>query len=206
MAGRARGPRDRTAGKLVIGRFHKVLGAVLLLALAGCGYTSQSSLDPQYRTIFVSAFYDTGDAGREYDLQAPLTTALIRKFNTDGRLATVRRDAADLLLEGILLDYSLKGLTTDARDEPTQFLTVITAAVRLTDQGTGKVLWEEPLMSGETSFYTRASGQSSDRLRGNAEVFLPTVRSFSTEEENRAASEALEQLASDIFYRTIEPW
>jgi hypothetical protein len=61
-------------------------------------------------------------------------------------------------------------------------------------------------MSGETSFYTTAAGQSSDRLRGNAEVFLPTVRSFSTEEENRGASEALEQLASDIFYRTIEPW
>jgi hypothetical protein len=43
-------------------------------------------------------------------------------------------------------------------------------------------------------------------LRGNAEVYLPSVRSFATEEENRGASEALEQLASDIFYRTIEPW
>ena len=43
-------------------------------------------------------------------------------------------------------------------------------------------------------------------LRGNAEAFLPTVRSFASAEENRAASEALEQLASDIFYRTIEPW
>jgi hypothetical protein len=43
-------------------------------------------------------------------------------------------------------------------------------------------------------------------LRGNAATFLPTVRSFPTEEENRGASEALEQLASDIFYRTVEPW
>ncbi len=61
-------------------------------------------------------------------------------------------------------------------------------------------------MAGETTFYTRAAGQSSDRLRGNAEAFVTTVRSFSSEEENRAASEALEQLASDIFYRTVEPW
>jgi len=61
-------------------------------------------------------------------------------------------------------------------------------------------------MAGETTYYTRAAGHTSDRLRGNVETFLTTVRSFPTEEENRAASEALEQLASDIFYRTIEPW
>ena len=182
------------------------MGLLLAAGLLGCGYTSQSSLSARYRTVYVSPFHDTGGAGREYDLQAPLTTALIRKFTADSRLDVVRREHADLLIEGMLLDYSLKGLTTDARDDPTQFLMVVTAAVRLTDRKTGEVLWEEPVMAGETSFYTRASGQSSDRLRGNAETFLPTVRSFASEEENRAASEALEQLASDIFYRCIEPW
>jgi hypothetical protein len=88
----------------------------------------------------------------------------------------------------------------------TQSLLVVTAAVRLTDLKSGQVLWEEPVVAGETSYYTRASGLSSDRLRGNAEVYLATVRSFATEEENRAASEALEQLASDIFLRVVEPW
>jgi len=177
--------------------------AVALTALAGCGYTTRSSLDPAYQTIFVDAFYD---ASPQYDLQAPLTNAVIRKFLTDSRLDVVPKEEADLLMEGLILDYTLKGLTYDENDEVTQFLLVITAGVRLTDLQTGEVLWEEPLMSGETSYYTRAAGQSSDRLRGNAETFLSTVRSFATEEENRAASEALEQLASDIFYRTIEPW
>jgi hypothetical protein len=32
------------------------------------------------------------------------------------------------------------------------------------------------------------------------------VRSFQTDAENQAAAEALEQWASSIFYRTIEPW
>jgi hypothetical protein len=100
----------------------------------------------------------------------------------------------------------LKGLTYDENDNVTQFLCVVMAGVRLTDRATNQVLWEEKALAGETSFYTRAAGQSSDRLRGNAEAFLPTVRSFASEEENRGASEALEQLASDIFYRTIEPW
>jgi len=183
-----------------------VLGTAGLLGLAllaGCGYTSQSSLDPQYQTIAVAPFYDeTG----EYDLQAPLTNAVIRKFIHDTRLDVVHPDRADLLLEGVILDYSQKGLTFDRNDEVTQYLLVITAGVRVTDLRSGEVLWEERVMAGETSYYTRAVGQSSDRLRGNAEVFLPTVRSFANDEENRAAAEALEQLASDIFYRTVEPW
>ena len=176
-----------------------VVGAVL----AGCGYTTQSSLDPQYQTIAVSPFYDKT---KEYDLQAPLTNAITRKFINDSRLDVVAADQADLLLEGVILNYQLKGLTFDANDEVTQYLLVITAGVRLTDVQNGEVLWEEQIMAGETSYYTRAAGQSSDRLRGNAEVFLPPVRSFASDEENRAAAEALEQLASDIFYRTVEPW
>jgi hypothetical protein len=171
--------------------------------IAGCGYSSQSSLDPQYQTIAVTPFYDES---REYDLQAPLTNAVTRKFIHDSRLDVVHPDKADLLLEGVILDYRLKGLTFDGRDEVTQYLLVVTAGVRVTDMQSGEVLWEERLMAGETSYYTRAAGQSSDRLRGNAEVFLPTVRSFASDEENRAAAEALEQLASDIFYRTVEPW
>lgn len=176
-----------------------VVGAVLV----GCGYTTQSSLDPQYQTIAVSPFFDKS---KEYDLQAPLTNAITRKFINDTRLDVVAQDQADLLLEGVILNYQLKGLTFDANDEVTQYLLVITAGVRLTDLQKGEVLWEEQLMAGETSYYTRAAGQSSDRLRGNAEVFLPPVRSFASDEENRAAAEALEQLASDIFYRTVEPW
>lgn len=178
--------------------------AVLALsALGGCGYSTQSSLDAKYRTIAVSPFYDKT---REYDLQAPLTEAVTRKFIHDTRLEVVKADDADLLLEGVITGLTRRGLITDRNDEVTQSLMVVTAGVRLTDRATGQVLWEDPGMTGETTFYTRAAGLSSDRLRGNAAVFLPTVRSFPTEEENRAASEALEQLATVIFHRVVEPW
>jgi hypothetical protein len=171
--------------------------------MVGCGYSTTSSLDEKYQTVAISAFQNYS---KEYDLQAPLTNAVIRKFITDGRLQVVDAERADLLLEGVITGYDQKGLTFDQTDNVTQFLCVVTAGVRLTDQQTGEILWQEKTMAGETSYYTRASGQSSDRLRGNAEVYLPAVRSFATEEENRGVSEALEQLASDIFYRTIEPW
>lgn len=173
------------------------------LLLAGCAYTSQTTLDPQYQTVHVAPFLNNS---REYDLQAPLTNAVTRKFIQDGRLRVVPKAEADLLIEGVILGYGLQGMTTDEDDEATQFLTVVSAGVRLTNNHTGEIIWQDAEMAGETSFYTRAAGAPADRLRGNAETFLPAVRSFQTAEENRAAAEALEQLASDIFYRTIDPW
>ena len=179
--------------------------AVLLLpALSGCGYSAESTLDERFQSIHVTSFQNQS---REYDLQAPLTNAVIRKFTSDGRLNVVTRDRADLLLEGVIFDYRLKGLTFDEDDDVTQFLSIVTAGVRVTDLQSGEILWQERALTGETTYYTRSlGGPSSDRLRGNAEAFLPTVRSFATDEENQAASEAIEQLASDIFYRTVEPW
>lgn len=182
----------------------RVVWSVCALAvLGGCGYTSESTLPSQYRSIAVKPFVDKS---REYDLQAPLTNAVTRKFINDGRLRVTHEEEADLLLEGAIIDYRLKGLTFDQDDDVTQFLLLVVAAARLSDTATGEVVWQEEIMSGETTFYTQASGQSADRLRGNAEAFAPAVRSFASEEENRAASEALEQLASDIFYRTVEPF
>jgi len=190
-------------------RLRRTVTNALLMALlvgglqSGCGYSTESSLDPKYQTIFVEAFMDQS---KEYDLQAPLTDAVIRKFITDTRLQVVPKDQADLLLQGMITNYRLEGLTLDENDETTQYLAVVTAAVRLTDQNSGEVIWEDATMAGETTYYPRAAGLSADRMRGNAETFLNAVRSFNTAEENRAASEALEQLASDIFYRTVEPW
>ncbi len=177
--------------------------AIGVAALAGCGYTTRSSLDAKYQTIFVPAFQN---ASSEYDLQAALTNAVIRKFMADGRLRVARADAADLILEGTILAYSLRGLTYDKSDEVTQFLCAVTARVRLKEQATGKVVWEDPEMAGETTLYTRGPALGANRLRGNAQTLLPMVRAFATDAENQAASEALEQLASDIFYRTIEPF
>ncbi|HPU98048.1 MAG TPA: LptE family protein [Candidatus Hydrogenedentes bacterium] len=172
-------------------------------SLTGCGYSSVGNLDPKYQTISISPFYDKTP---EYGLQAPFTEAITRKFIHDSRLRVVGRDEADLLLEGVILSVDRRGLTYDRNDETTQSLYVVTAGARLTDLRSGQVLWEEPMFSGESTFFTRASGRSTDRLRGNARTFIPTVRSMPTEQENRALSEALEQLATVIFLRVVEPW
>ncbi|MFP6583165.1 MAG: LptE family protein [Candidatus Hydrogenedentota bacterium] len=179
------------------------LAILSVVSLSACGYNMGSSLDPRYQTIHVLPFKnDTG----EYDLQAPLTNAITRKFLNDGRLRVVDRAAADLLVEGAILDYQLRGLTFDREDEVLQFEMIITAQTRVFDPDTGDILWSSRYVIGENSYSTPRIGSSSDRLRGNTQTFTPTVRSFQTDEENRAASEAIEGVASEIFIRTIEPW
>ena len=171
--------------------------------LTGCGYSSVGGLDPKYHTIAISPIYDHTP---QYGLQAPLSETMVRKFIHDSRLRVVKRDDADLLLEGVILSVERRGLTYDRNDETTQSLYVVTAGARLTDLRSGQVLWEEPMFTGESTFFTRAAGRSTDRLRGNARTFIPTVRSMPTEQENRALSEALEQLATVIVLRVVEPW
>jgi hypothetical protein len=177
--------------------------ALALAAIAaGCGYTTHSSLDERFQTIHVTGFQNRS---REYDLQAPLTNAVIRKFLNDGRLRVVGADEADLILTGTILDYDLNGIVFDSDDEVTQFEGFVTASVRVAEARTGGVLWEDNVV-GSTSFSTGTEGSSSDRLRGTAQAFLEPVRSFQSSEENQAVAEAIERLAADIFYRTVEPW
>jgi hypothetical protein len=184
--------------------WYRYIAAILVMGVfSGCGYSMKSSLDPRFQSIHVSAFQNES---REFDLQAPLTNAVIRKFLNDGRLRVVDNNEADLIIEGSILDYSLKGLTFDTDDEVTQFQVLVIARVQVVDVETGDVLWAEERLVSDTSFSTAVTGSSSDRLRGNAQSFLPVVRSFQSDEENQAAAEALEVLASNIFIRTIEPW
>ena len=71
-----------------------IAGCVMMAACAaGCGYSTHSTLDAQYQTIAVPAFKNLS---REYDLQAPLTNAVIRKFMADSRLEVTPLDKADL--------------------------------------------------------------------------------------------------------------
>lgn len=177
--------------------------AIAAALAAGCGYTTGSTLDEQYRTIHVEPFRNES---REFGLQGPLTNAVTRKFLNDTRLRVTGPGAADLIVSGTLTDYQLRGLSFDENDDATQFFMAIEARVVVRDRRTGAILWQDDSVTGENSFASSVAGARADRLRGNTEAFVPTVRAFQTETENRAASEALDGLANTIFYRTVEPW
>lgn len=187
-------------------RAHNIgAGIAWLLAVslaAGCGYTFRSTLDERYQTVHVIAFEN---ATGEYDLQAPLTNAVIRKFKNDGRLRVRNTPNADIIVEGTITDYDLRGLTFGGDDQPLQFLNEFEVFVTVRDARTGRLLWSDNISS-ETVFLTEGTPLASSRLRGNTAEFALEVRSFRTADENLAATEAIEQVASEIFIRTVEPW
>lgn len=175
------------------------LGALVLLS--GCGYTFRTTLDEGYQTIHVEPF---GNYSAEYDLQAPLTNAVVRKFMNDARLRVTDAADADLVLEGAILDYERKG-STFSDDEPANLFTELEVQVEVYNHRTNEVLWSDEI-TGESSFFSTSRTLPVSRLRGNAEVYTIPVRSFRTNEENQAASEIIEDIASKILLRTVEPW
>lgn len=176
--------------------------AMAALAASGCGYTFRSTLDERFQTVHVAAFEN--ESG-EYDFQAPLSNAVIRKFMNDTRLRVTNPGQADLIVKGTITRYRLRGITFDKDDDPLQFLSDLTVAVEVRGARTGEILWKGTVRN-EDIFVTRGTPLSSQRPRGNTQEFTSPTRSFRTNEENRAASEIIEQIASEIYIRTVEPW
>ena len=117
--------------------------------MQGCGYTAASTLPQRYQTIHIPA---ARNSIKEYDLQAPLTNALIRKFTVDTRLRVVDAERADLQLETDIKGYSLTPLTYDDEDGVAQFQVTVVVAARLIDSRTGEELWDAAGVQGRSSF------------------------------------------------------
>ena len=130
---------------------------------------------------------------------------MIRKFKNDGRLRVRNTPDADIIVTGSIVDYELRGLTFGEDDQPLQFLNDFEVFVTVRDARTNEVMWADGISS-ETVFLTDGTPLASSRLRGNTAEFALEVRSFRTGDENIAATEAIEQVASEIFIRTVEPW
>jgi outer membrane lipopolysaccharide assembly protein LptE/RlpB len=168
----------------------------------GCGYTVGSTLPVRYQTVHIPP---ARNSIKEYDLQAPLTNALIRKFMVDRRLRVVDTERADLQLVTDIRGYSLTPISYDDQDRVVEFRVTVVVAARLTDVSNGEELWRDERVRGTSSFMSGRYAPSATP-RGNTDFFASTVRSFPSGNEGEAATEALEDLASQILYLTVEHW
>jgi hypothetical protein len=159
-------------------------------------------LSPTYQRIYIPA---ARNSTKEYDLQAPLTNALRRKFTVDGTLRVVDEDKADLRLETDIMGYRLEPMAYDRADGASEFRVTVVASATLVDTRTGKQLWGDPQVQGRSTFMVSRLVPAVTP-RGNTEFFAPTARSFPTGNEGEAAAEALENLASQMLYLTVERW
>lgn len=169
------------------------LSILLVMTIAGCGYTTGSLLPPKYRKIAIQPFVNkvnnldetSGNVLYVPALETNVRTAIIDRFLFDGNLHIVEPDKADLVLSGDLIGLAQDDLRQDVNQNVQEYQIRVIVSLTMTDRTTGKVLWKEPSFTGETTYFltgTQASTQSA------------------------AIDAALTDLATRVVERTVENW
>ncbi len=165
---------------------------LLVLSIAGCGYTTGSLLPSNYRKIAILPFQNKVSYVNENvqglyvpQLEGNVRTAIIDRFLFDGHLRIADPDKADLVLSGELIAFQQDDLRQDANQNVQEYRARVTVSLTMTDTATGKVLWREPSFSGETTYLTTGSQATT---------------------QSAAIDKALIDLATRVVERTVDSW
>ncbi|MFA5156642.1 MAG: LptE family protein [Candidatus Omnitrophota bacterium] len=168
----------------------------LFSVLSGCGYTTRSMISTKYRKIYVTPFVNKIDFTQEnavanrYKVYRPMlerevTKAVVDKYIFDGNLRPVEEEAADLVLEGELIDFRRDPVRYTEDDDIEEYRLNIIVNIKLIDRKTEELVWQENGFIGETTYFTMGAQIKS---------------------EDVAVNDAIKDLARRIVERTVEQW
>lgn len=162
---------------------------VAVMALNGCGYTRQTVLPQNIKTIYVETVKNRLDAEKIYayqpGLEMDITNAVIRRLQQDGTVRVVEQSKADAILKTELVSLEQEGLRFNSLAGVSQYRLFIVVRLKLVEAKTGNIIWEEPNFSGGTEYY------------------VTTVTSIG---EQKAAVDGVQRLAYNIVDRIVEDW
>lgn len=140
-------------------RTSAALTAGILVSLAACAllpgcasYRLGSMLPPEIKTVYIPTFVNETS---EPFIETDVTRATMEALQLDGSLRIARSaDDADAVLTVKLTGYDLNPLTYEKvrRTAANEYRLVLTAQVVLASTKGGKVLAEDPLVQGESTF------------------------------------------------------
>lgn len=131
------------------------LTALLLAAVAGCGYSLTGTLPDRVKTIAVPIFKnETTEPG----VETVLTRAVVEAFSTSGRLRIVSLDRADSILEGEVIGYDVQSIAFDPKARIRLYRLIVTMNLRLRDVKENKLLLDQK------GFRERADFQVADAV------------------------------------------
>ena len=176
-------------------KFFAIIIAGILLS-SGCGYTTQSLLPTNYKTIFIPPFKNGIKVEAEQSnmrmyrgyrpgMEIELTKSVINRFISDGNLEVYKESSSDLLLIGELIDYRREPLRYDSNDNIEEYRIKIVVNIELQEGATGKTVWKEEGFAGETTYKTTGSNAKSD---------------------SAAVKDAMEDISRRIVERAVEAW
>ncbi|MDP2912719.1 MAG: LPS assembly lipoprotein LptE [Candidatus Omnitrophota bacterium] len=171
--------------------------SAIICMLSGCGYTTQSLLPSDFKSIYVDNFKNSINVSAEQSdirmyrgyrpgMEVDLTKAVRDKFLYDGNLKVANTETgADIALKSELIDYRREPLIYDAHENIEKYRMKLIINMRMENVKTGKVVWEERSFAGETDYATQG-------------VYFKT--------EETAIKDTITDLARRVVERTVEAW
>lgn len=174
---------------------------VLVFFIPGCGYTTRSMISSKYRYIYITPFVNKIDFTQETSvaskykiyrpmLETEITKAVIDKFIFDGNLKSKKKDAADLVLKGELVEFRKDPLRYSESDEIDEYRLNIMVNISLWDNRENRLLWEEKNFTGDFTYFPVTS----------------TLTNVVKKSDTQAVVDAVKDLARRVVERTVEEW
>jgi hypothetical protein len=167
------------------------------VVISGCGYTTGSMLPADIKTIYVAPFKNKINLTEELDpyayryramqphIDVDVTNKVVDEFMADGNLRLSRKDNADVILSGEIVNFYRQPITYQDDRQIEEFRLSIVTNISLYDTRKEKVLWREQGLIGDTIF---------------------TQSGTYAESESSALADAIEDLARRVVERTVEGW
>ncbi|MBN2357559.1 hypothetical protein JXO59_15705 [candidate division KSB1 bacterium] len=150
------------------------------LGLSCSYYSFSGSLEPHLKTIAVSPF-DNRTA--EFGVAEDLNDTVISEFNRDNTLKIADRNAADILIEGTLIQVEDRAGAFDESEQVQDMKVYLSVEIKCTDQVKRQPMWQERLT--QWGSYDPALGPDARR---------------------DGIAEAVEKLSQDILNKTVANW
>lgn len=168
----------------------------IIIASAGCGYTTASMLPAELNSIHVDNFVNKINPAQEVsdkrpsysywpDLENEITRSVIDGFIFDRHLEVESAKEAALLLKGELISFRQFPLSYDGSENVLELRIEILVDLELYNERTGKLMWKEDSFMGWSSY--NLSGEN-------------------TKSEADGVTLAVKDLSQRIVERVVEAW
>jgi outer membrane lipopolysaccharide assembly protein LptE/RlpB len=128
--------------------------ALLVVGLAGCGYSFRGNLPDHIKTVAVPVFTNKTS---EPAVENFLTSAVVEAFASNGRLRVVKPADADAILDGEVVGYSLQSIAFDNQANVRQYRLVVTMNIRLRDVRRSSILFEQEGLREKADFQVQGA-------------------------------------------------
>jgi outer membrane lipopolysaccharide assembly protein LptE/RlpB len=154
------------------------------LAVFGCGYRLGALNNRDHRTVAVPIFQNKSIVPQ---IHAQITSAVVKRLQTDASPRVVAESEADMVLSGEVLEVERTPLRFQRLNQSVarEYRLTVAALISLRDRRTGKMIFENLRITGQTDFFIGGDLQSA---------------------EAQALALAAENLARKIAARVAEGW